>query len=266
MRLAAVALLAGCGRVDFAPSRDGAAGPADIGPADDTALLTYRAAVLADHPLAYWRMADLGATAHDEMGSFDGTYAGTCQPGVAGALAGDPDPAVAFDGTSCCVTIGDVLSFTGTAPFSLEAWVQHVNNAGEPFQMIVSRESRSSGPIDGYALVDGRDAPSGLYAERAIAATNDLTAHDPFPDATYVHVVSAYDGAMLRLYTNGALVQTAPDARAMPTFSAITRLGCQPDMTGQYFTGTIDEVAIYDQALDPARIALHHDIGVSGPR
>ena len=72
-------LLAGCGRIGFAPLSAGSAA--------DGAPVTYHDAVLADHPLAYWRLDDIGTTAGDVMGTYPGTYSGACMHGILGALA-----------------------------------------------------------------------------------------------------------------------------------------------------------------------------------
>src|SRR4051794_16029923 len=61
VRAALVVLIAGCGRLHF--------GEPDGGP--DASRQTYREAVLADGPIGYWRLADTGLTARDEMGVTD---------------------------------------------------------------------------------------------------------------------------------------------------------------------------------------------------
>jgi hypothetical protein len=77
----------GCGRRGFVDS--------DASPID--AALAYRETVLADHPLAYWRLADSDITARDELGGDNGQYAGACTFGAPGAIAGNA--AVTFDGS-----------------------------------------------------------------------------------------------------------------------------------------------------------------------
>ena len=72
--------------------------PADASadsPADAPSSV-YRAAVLADSPLAYWRLGETsGTVAHDETGNgHDGTYVGGVTLGQPGALTGDANTAV----------------------------------------------------------------------------------------------------------------------------------------------------------------------------
>jgi hypothetical protein len=227
---------------------------------DTPTLLTYRAAVIADAPIAYWRLDDTGLVARDEMAHFDGTYTGTCTHGVAGALAGDPSPATQFDGASCLITMPDALGFPGTAPYSVEAWFEEAA-AVIGFRVVFAKEARVVGPTDGYALVD---SGTGVYFERGVNKVVPTTAHVLHAVGQYVHVVGVYDGASYVLYVDAVPGPAVPDTRTMATYSANPLIGANP--TSDYFIGMLDEIAVYDHALSAARIALHHDLGVSGPR
>jgi hypothetical protein len=239
--------------VDAAPGGDGDAPPG---------LLTYRAAVLADAPVAYWRLDDTASLAVDELGHVDGTYGGACTHGVTGALAGDPDHALHLDGTSCKVTLPDKLAFPNNLPYSVEAWVL-TPTAPTDYRVVFSKESRMvTGPVDGYALVD---SPAGIYLERSIDQVNPMTVIVAHPLGRFFHVVGVYDGAAMTIYVDAVPATfTSPDARSMPAFSGNAFIG--GDSFGDFYPGTLDEVAVYDHALAPARITLHHDLGVNGPR
>src|SRR5438445_615549 len=65
--------------------------------ATPTAPPSYRASVLADHPVAYWRLSEAtGAVMADASGNGnDGTYAGAVTRGQPGALASEGNTAVA---------------------------------------------------------------------------------------------------------------------------------------------------------------------------
>src|SRR6476661_1044265 len=86
----------------------------------------YAQAVLADLPIAYWRLGSGSlASAPDETGNGNvGTFNGGVAPGGAGALVAFDDGATTFDGVDDSITMGDRLSFEGRAPFSVEAWVR----------------------------------------------------------------------------------------------------------------------------------------------
>src|SRR5690348_8202795 len=119
-------------------------------------LSAYSTAVLADGPSSYWRLGETsGSTATDQRGAAPGTYSGHVTLGQPGALTGDPDPAVALDGSSALVSAGSAYNFAGTAAFTLEAWVAPTIVDGQ-YRRIVSKEvydSTTNPPTrQGYAL------------------------------------------------------------------------------------------------------------------
>jgi len=237
--------------------RGGAAGDA---PAPSDALVDapgegpagYRDVVLADQPIAYWRLGDTDGTARDELGHYDGTYSGACMHGVAGI---DGNGALGLDGRTCEVVLPDALEFPNTEPYAVEAWIEEPGPV-TAFRVVFSKESRNMGPVDGYALVD---SSTGAYFERAILPSAPTTAHEMHAFGSYVHLVGVYDGASFVMYVDGQPGQAVADARAMPTYSADALIGA--DLDGDFFTGSLDEVAIYDHVLAADRIALHYAIG-----
>jgi hypothetical protein len=254
-RLGIVAVLAGCGRFGFTDhASDARAIDADM-------RVVYRAGVLADHPVAYWRLGDVGLVARDELGQLDGTYAGGVMLGQTGAVTADADGAARFDGLTGQVNGPDVLPFSGIMPYSLEAWVNEPSTAR--YQHYVTKETRvAPGPIDGYALLQGPGTD--VYTERCIAQTCSIAGNLAIAADTWTHLVATYDGSSLALYIDGEPRDASADARAMAAYSTPLLLGAH--INGANLDGTLDEVAIYDHALAPDRIALHHRIGVSGPQ
>lgn len=86
-------MIVSCGRYDFRVVSDA------------PGATTYRAAVLADQPVAYWRLDDTDMIARDQLGTNAGTYSGGCTLSVPGAITSDSDTAVGFDGTTCEVDL-----------------------------------------------------------------------------------------------------------------------------------------------------------------
>jgi trimeric autotransporter adhesin len=228
----------------------------------DAAGSSYRDAVIADSPVAYWRLDDTGTTALDQMGHDNGTYSGTCTHSVAGALVGDPDTALELDGSSCEVVIADPmnqLEFTGTKPYSVEAWIDNAP-VTVGFRVVYSKTLRMMNPIDGYALVD---STTGVYFERAVGSSAPTTAHTSHPNNTYVYLVGVYDGSAFELYIDGLAGAPYSDASTMPTYMAEALIGA--DSSGDHFAGSIDEVAVYGYALTAQQIATHYQIATGGP-
>src|ERR1700686_1686157 len=92
-------------------------------PASATTARTYSATVLADHPVAYWRMDETtGSPMAESTGNANnGHYAGIYTLGQPGAIGGG-SAAVAFDGQSGAAS---VLSSTSLQVnmVTIEAWI-----------------------------------------------------------------------------------------------------------------------------------------------
>ena len=261
--------LAGCGRIGFgAPSSDAVTG--DVTDADsgsDASAATYPETVSADGPIAYWQLDEpSGTVAIDQRNTFPGTVSGPCTRSATGL-----DTAIAFDGndeTSCQIDVGDVMTFAGTAAFSIEAWFVHPAGI-RPFQHIFERERRNGGPNDGYGLVvqDGV-LPRTVFLERVVFNNQIVSSPElPIMDDTLHHVVGTFDGTELRIFLDGVDGGAFPDTRPIgPTPGAHAMIGVGPDpgdSGGNAFHGVLDEVAIYDRALSPAQVAHHHEVGQS---
>ncbi len=93
---------------------------------------TYADAVAQDAPIAWYRMGEpSGTNAADEIGSNDGTYGNTPTLGVAGALTGDSDTAITFNGTDEQITVPDHASLDLGDVVTVEAWVNSAVGGGD---------------------------------------------------------------------------------------------------------------------------------------
>ncbi|MGE4123165.1 MAG: LamG domain-containing protein [Solirubrobacterales bacterium] len=72
------------------------------------------------------------------------------------------------------------------------------------------------------------------------------------PVKAWSHVAFTSDGAYLRLYVDGALVDTENASEIAPSEGPLY-LGCWPS-EGEHFEGRIDEVRVYDRALDGGEV------------
>ncbi len=70
---------------------------------------------------------------------------------------------------------------------------------------------------------------------------------------TWTHLATTYDGTTQNLYVNGALVASRPQAGAVVTAPNPLHIGGD-SIWGEYFSGIIDEVRIYNRALSQAEI------------
>jgi concanavalin A-like lectin/glucanase superfamily protein len=217
---------------------------------------TYRDAVLASQPLAYWRFDDSDTMVRDEVGGAPGSFTGGCTVGAAGAIAGDADPALTLDGT-CRILLGSGFEFDGNAPYAIEVWIHTSLNT--IYQQVFGRETRDTqDPIDGYELVV---APVGLQIERAIATANNKTPVVTFATDRFIYVVAQYTGTTQEVWVDGVQVGQSIDTRMALANDAPALAGAST--MGNYFTGGLDELAVYGRALDASEIELHHTLGTN---
>lgn len=213
----------------------------------------YREAVMATPGLvAYWRLGEFDrATADDERGQHPGTYAGGAWLGEAGALTGDPDTAVGFDGVSGEMSaLGPMLT---TARGTVEGWFDW--RAG----VAVMRDDTSTAGVGWIMAFDS----SGRLFYR-IGGTNFNTGRTTASVlGRWHHVAVTYDGSAAAFYLDGVRIHTAAAAVDRPPTMPwhVMRNGNHPT---QFTAGWADEVAVYDQALPADAIEEHYRIGTGG--
>ncbi len=209
----------------------------------------YRAVVLSDNPVAYYPLDDAsGATATDISGnSLHGTYNNVIL--TAGAL-GSATTAAAFDGGSSYVQLPG--NWGGGSAITIEAWV-HVDNPNGT-QAIVAATT-----TDFVHLQAGTG-----FCELYLDGSQQNLSSVPDSPAAWHHVVLVVTTGGSKLYVDG--VQTGSNAS---TFTSIdlagdVRIGMGQN-PGRFLNGAVDEVAIYNTALSPARIAAHFAAQADGP-
>src|SRR5215469_4603753 len=94
-------------------------------------MSAYSQLILNNGPLDYLRLDEAsGTVAHDISGNnLNGTIAGTVTYSQPGAIVGDSDTALKFDGTSAKITMPSGSSVVGYGKLTLEAWVKLSTNS-----------------------------------------------------------------------------------------------------------------------------------------
>lgn len=254
------------GGADAAPdtaavdSARGDAGDVATDAPSDAALLPYPAEVLADKPVLYLRLGEKsGLTARDETQQRSGTYGGEAKLGEKGAILGDPDTAVRFTGAATSrLVIPSGLDFPGTVPFSVEIWALQTkaDDAPNPFGWAVDHQAYGPGR-NGWALRFGNSVLS--FERWADNNISSVQSPSPLAEGKYQHIVATFDGTLAVLYVDSAQVRTETSPIVMHPMTTSWSAGAQNCGCGTAnFNGTLDELAIYDKALTPARILAHY--------
>jgi len=219
-----------------------------------------RNAVLADAPLAYWRLDEMsGTTAADIAGTNTGSILGAVSLFQPGGLFGDNDRAYGFDGSTAYVAAPSGALNGAFPTWTAEAWVKPSSLAAG--QRVLS-DGYVNGTNPGYEIaIDGIGNP---YAAVAAGATNAQliagTSGGPIVAGSWHYLAATWDGAALRFYLDGVLAGSTTGSGGINASTNPLNIGRSP-VTGNYFTGTIKDVAVYGTALSANRIQIHYRAG-----
>jgi hypothetical protein len=226
----------------------------------------YPQIVLADNPLGFWRLDEAsGAVAHDNWGGHDGVY-NSVTLGASGYSPLDTDKAASFGAQNSYV--GEISGFDfsgGGKAFSIEAWVNGAASQAVDGAVIVAKGRGANGAGGTLGEQFLLDVTGGKFRfDVQSAATEASVSADVGPNGTWQHIVGVYDGpnGALRIFVNGTEYDslTPPPGTLLATASPVdigAGLGGVTPIHDLFFTGTIDEVAIYNYALTASQVHNH---------
>ncbi|MEA2506241.1 MAG: phosphatidylinositol-3-phosphatase [Actinomycetota bacterium] len=230
-----------------------------------TATAGYRDAILADKPVAYWRLGeDPGATvATSATGQYDGTYVGSPALGQPGLISADPNTSMLFDGVDDRVTANNLTTIPSWANgYTLEAWVNTSTTTTEGHIMAFNTLKGGNG------MAIFRDEPSDKFKFHDCEASTCATVHStttPQIGQTYYVVVTVDSLNQGVLYVNGKAEATFTSAQR-PLTSGYFTIGAEYDccpVPSSYWKGAIDEAAVYTTALSAAQVVAHYQAGLA---
>jgi hypothetical protein len=241
--------------------------------ADPTA--PYPAAVLTDHPIAYYRLDEGGGTtAYDYAGGNNATYTNvnqwvpgynsTSDPNETAAEFGDVPPNNDYAGN-----VPSYVNFetnSGNVEFSVEAWATQyfISGAGNGIVTL------GSGGADQF-LIDAGGTGSALRFVVRNAAGTSFAANSGTVianDGLWHHLVGVCDeaGGHLFFYMDGVQIATTaitPGSGIMASTVPLS-IGARessnnpPNNYDYQLLGAIDDVAIYNQALSSTQVRNHY--------
>lgn len=241
-----------------------------------TAPTGYTAAVLADNPWAFWHLDDAAAATYpgDVFTTVMADAGGQGHPGKyyrlapRGLVAGGPG---ALTGTGAAGTsVHHAQSGTGSYPtavnnpttFGLELWFRTaVGAAGGQLIGFGNTATGLSTTYDRlvYLRDDGR-LDFGIYT----GSYTVITSTAAYNDGGWHHLVAGLGAAGSVLYVDG--VQVAANGSPGAPENALgywrwggNKLNGWPDApVSAFFTGDLDEIAIYPTQLSSTRVAAHY--------
>jgi hypothetical protein len=170
--------------------------------------------------------------------------------------------ALSFNDVDSWVTVEDAPDLHLTSGMTLEAWV--LPTAINGFETVVLKERPGGLSYALYAnnAESGPGVPTGWVQTQA---DYDLGAMGTsiVPLNAWTNLATTYDGQAVRLYVNGALVQTVEVFGDMHNSGEALRMGGN-GVWGEFFSGLIDEVRIYNRPLSTEEIHADMQTPVGG--
>lgn len=257
--------------------------------------LNYSDVILAKGPVGYWRLGEAaGPTAADASGNgSDGVYFGSPTFGQPGAIANDPDTAIACNGPDSRdyveVPDPDSAAFsqpTSGAGLTVEVWMRpdvliFPGQTSDPYihwlgkcvsgqcewgLRFYSQDSSRPNRISAYIWNPGGGEGAGAYFPDGLVA------------GEWIHIVACYEPgdkdtdppAGVHIYKNGVHRLGPPSPGTLyKTYGIVPAHGTAPLRFGtrdfgSFLMGGLDEVAIYPRVLTADEVLENYNAGVSG--
>ena len=233
----------------------------------------YRSAVLDSGPQSYWRLAEAeGTGAASEIAVNLGQDAGTYRSvtlGTAGPAGAGGNTAATFNGTTSVLELpkGALKKSRDTA---IELWFKIApTQTGGPlagYQDAALTAASTLGVPILYVGTDGR-----LRGQFRGATVAPITSPAPVNNNAWHHTVLSVQGDTQSLWLDGVRIGTAtlPIDHSTLTFnqigaayaSAPTAWPAWGSTPRRYFSGSIDDVAVYNNPLGQAAVTAHFRFG-----
>ena len=207
-------------------------------------------------------------SARDVHGRNDGTLVNVAY------APGKVKSAFKIEGRGSHVTIRDDPSLNPGKEMTLEAWVCPTG-PHDPNAAIVSKTAATGGYSLEYEAATGA-ARFGVFVDTPLIVLplgkrtlTNLADHlrgvhhghwvispsgPPVPRNVWTHVAGVYDGSKVSFYMDGALVGSSPATGRILVSTNDLEIGGNPLVSFRYYSGKIDEVALYERALSEKQI------------
>ncbi|WP_327302985.1 DNRLRE domain-containing protein [Streptomyces sp. NBC_01298] len=224
----------------------------------------YTNAVQTTGPVNYWRLGDSsGAAAADEISSGgNGSYHDGVTLGQVGAFMDGDDGSVALDGVAGAIDV-PAESIGGSSSLAIEMWFR----TDKPNGVLLSLQDTELGTTptkwNPSLLIDADGKLRGRLWRGTMSGS--IISSTAVTDNAWHHVALSGGSIGQTLYLDGTKIGYMSGAVAPETL-AQAYLGAgysgldwdgQPGAT-RYFSGQLDEVAIYDKSLTAAAVANHY--------
>ena len=168
--------------------------------------------------------------------------------------------ALDFDGENDCITIADAEDLRITEDLTVEAWVKPRSLEGP----IIYKDTWGYMGHELAIGIFGEGTPEAVIGEGE-GEFESVTAPEALEPNVWAHLAFTYDGGHMRLYVNGELVDSQAQSEGPPWGEGDLVIGCNPNYPPERFDGLIDEVRVYNRALDAGELQNDQRTGIEAP-
>jgi phosphatidylinositol-3-phosphatase len=173
------------------------------------------------------------------------------------SASGKYGSALVFNGTSSVVTVADATSLHLTSAMTIEAWVDP-STVTSAWRDVIYKGNDNYYLEGTSCCASGGPAAGGTFG----ALDDDVEGPSRLTANVWTHLAETYDGATVRLFVNGVQVASKAESGLLATSSNPLQIGGD-SLYGQWFSGLIDEVRVYNTALSAAQIQTDMNTPIS---
>lgn len=200
----------------------------------------------------------------------NGTYKNLPALGQAGLIVGDPATSVLFTSSRsqyAQIQLTDRSDAIDTNALTVEGWAKPATIG---LQQMICSGPFASGPAAAVYEIDITAAGFARFTFQQVGGGSTTVIGTTVLAAgnTY-HIVGTWDGQFAAIYVNGNLESSASspgkaqlqgDANA---FIGIGTFWVSVSSGSSFFNGNLQDIAIYEKALSPARVQAHYNAGAN---
>jgi hypothetical protein len=173
---------------------------------------------------------------------------------------GNSGSAYNFDGINDFIQIPDNTSLDIQNSITISVWVKTSNTPPQfPSQSMRLVDKATGGTGDSYMLdLFQTDKVRFLVGNNG---ANTLPSTINYSEDLY-NVVATHNGASAKIYINGVLNSETTISGQTPANSNPLRFGADSFLSGAFFKGSLDDIAIWNRALTPQEITQLYNQGI----
>jgi len=167
-------------------------------------------------------------------------------------VAGKSGTGMQFDGINDYLSLGSLSHIVGSSAITAEAWI-YPRTVTPVYQEVLVK-----GLNDILIRVDTGGKVVVTVNNVGVATTAGIIIPNQWQ-----HVAYSWNTAddLVRIYVNGVLVKTGVASANTISNTGNAYLGAWYGLNGEWFNGSIDEVAIYNRSLSASEVAEHYAAG-----